>query len=106
MDTQSVRPSRTSVRLGDIVDRPRALEPGVASADRDARRAVTLALATDAEAAGGVVVPVRDAHLVVRSLPLPAGAIDVPVEPLHQGALPAVLACAALMLWIAVRRAQ
>lgn len=67
--------------------------------------AVTFAAAPDA--AGFVVVPVRDAQLVVHALSLqPAAASDTVPEPLALDVLPAVLSCAALMLWMALRRAH
>lgn len=71
-------------------------------------RPLAVAFAAETDVAGFVVVPVRDAALVVRALSLqPAVALtpDTLPEPPSVDALPAVLSCAALMLWMALRRA-
>jgi hypothetical protein len=84
---------------------PTAAEVGETTPRPSGPMAVTFAAAPDA--AGFVVVPVRDAQLVVHALSLqPAAASDTVPEPLALDVLPAVLSCAALMLWMALRRAH
>ncbi len=86
---------------------PTAAEDGETTPRPSGPMAVAFAAAPDA--VGFVVVPVREAQLVVHALSLqPAVAVapDTVPEPLAHGVLPAVLSCAALMLWMALRRAR
>ncbi|MFO0232480.1 MAG: hypothetical protein ACK51M_05375 [Burkholderiales bacterium] len=111
MSMHRVRSVPASGRVAEVAavagaNGPSAMEVGEATPKP--ARPLAVAFAAEPDVAGFVVVPVRDAALVVRALSLqPAVALtpDTLPEPPSVDALPAVLSCAALMLWMALRRA-